>query len=184
MGQAIRRKVLVVEDEPELRHLAATVIEEADLDVVEVETADAALAFLQDHADEVVMVFTDVTLPGGGGRRRPHARLRGALAPHPGARHLRTRAAAEGWVAEDGAVPAQALAGAGCSGGCRQGRPWRRDPDDGPAASVTGTPARSGCFVPGWPEASDRLSRLLERRLLGIRWKKIGKGGAHRASLR
>jgi len=64
MGQAIRRKVLVVEDEPELRHLAATVIEEADLDVVEVETADAALAFLKDHADEVVMVFTDVTLPG------------------------------------------------------------------------------------------------------------------------
>ena len=64
MGQAIRRKVLVVEDEAELRHLAATVIEETDLDVVEVETADAALAFLQDHADEVVMVFTDVTLPG------------------------------------------------------------------------------------------------------------------------
>ncbi len=64
MGQAIRRTVLVVEDEPELRHLAATVIEETDLEVVEVETADAALAFLQDHADEVMMVFTDVTLPG------------------------------------------------------------------------------------------------------------------------
>ena len=63
-GRAIRRKVLVVEDEPELRHLAATVIEETDLDVVEIETADAALSFLQDHADEVVMVFTDVTLPG------------------------------------------------------------------------------------------------------------------------
>jgi two-component system, response regulator PdtaR len=64
MGQAIRRTVLVVEDEPELRHLAGAVIEEADLQVVEVETADAALAFLQDHADEVVMVFTDVTVPG------------------------------------------------------------------------------------------------------------------------
>lgn len=64
MGQAIRRKVLVVENEPELRHLAGAVIEEADLDVVEIENADAALSFLQDHADEVVMVFTDVTLPG------------------------------------------------------------------------------------------------------------------------
>lgn len=64
MGQSIRRKVLVVEDEPELRHLAGAVIEETDLEVVEVETADAALSFLQDHADEVVMVFTDVTLPG------------------------------------------------------------------------------------------------------------------------
>jgi hypothetical protein len=28
------------------------------------DTADAALAFLQDHADGVVMVFTDVPLPG------------------------------------------------------------------------------------------------------------------------
>jgi two-component system, response regulator PdtaR len=34
MGQSIRRKVLVVEDEPELRHLASAVIEEADLQVV------------------------------------------------------------------------------------------------------------------------------------------------------
>lgn len=64
MGQAIRRKVLLVENEPELRHLAATVIEETDMEVVETETADAALDFLRDHADEVVMVFTDVTVPG------------------------------------------------------------------------------------------------------------------------
>lgn len=64
MGQAIRRKVLVVEDEPEMRHLAATVIEETDLKVVEVEAANAALDFLQHHADEVVLVFTDVALPG------------------------------------------------------------------------------------------------------------------------
>jgi two-component system, response regulator PdtaR len=64
MGQAIRRKVLVVEDEPEVRSLAAALIEESDLQVVELDSADAALAFLEDHAHEVVMVFTDVALPG------------------------------------------------------------------------------------------------------------------------
>jgi DNA-binding NtrC family response regulator len=64
MGQAVRQKVLVVEDEPDLRSLAATLIEETDLQVVEMSSADAALAFLEHHADEVVMVFTDVGLPG------------------------------------------------------------------------------------------------------------------------
>ncbi|WP_046869236.1 response regulator [Microvirga massiliensis] len=64
MGQAIRRKVLVVEDEPEVRSLAATLLEETDLQVVELDSADAALAFLENRADEVVMVFTDVALPG------------------------------------------------------------------------------------------------------------------------
>jgi DNA-binding NtrC family response regulator len=64
MGREIRRKVLVVEDEPELRSLASALIEETDLQVVEMDSADAALAFLQHHADEVVLVFTAVTLRG------------------------------------------------------------------------------------------------------------------------
>jgi DNA-binding NtrC family response regulator len=64
MGQAIRRKVLVVEDDPDIRSLAAALIEETDVQVVEMESADAALAFLEDHADEVGLVFTDVALPG------------------------------------------------------------------------------------------------------------------------
>jgi DNA-binding NtrC family response regulator len=64
MGRAIMRKVLVVEDEPDLRSLASALIEETDLQVVEMDSADAALAFLQHHADEVVLVFTAVIVRG------------------------------------------------------------------------------------------------------------------------
>ena len=55
---------LIVEDDPDLRDLAAALLEETDLDVVEVESADVALAYLQERGGEVAMMFADVRLPG------------------------------------------------------------------------------------------------------------------------
>jgi DNA-binding NtrC family response regulator len=55
---------LIVEDDPDVRNLAATLLEETPLDVVEVENAEAALAHLQERGGEVAMIFADVRLPG------------------------------------------------------------------------------------------------------------------------
>jgi DNA-binding NtrC family response regulator len=55
---------LIVEDDADVRDLAAALLEETDLDVVEVESADAALAYLQERGGEVAMMFADVRLPG------------------------------------------------------------------------------------------------------------------------
>jgi CheY-like chemotaxis protein len=55
---------LIVEDDPEVRALAAVLLEETPLDVVEVESAEAALNCLQDRGGEVAMMFADVRLPG------------------------------------------------------------------------------------------------------------------------
>jgi DNA-binding NtrC family response regulator len=55
---------LIVEDDPDVRELAAALLEETELDVVEVATAEAALAYLQDHGGEVAMIFADIRLPG------------------------------------------------------------------------------------------------------------------------
>jgi two-component system, response regulator PdtaR len=56
--------VLVVEDDPDLRSLAAAVVEEVGLSVVEMASAEAALAFLREHAPDVVCVFADFELAG------------------------------------------------------------------------------------------------------------------------
>ena len=66
MGQAVREPsiALVLEDEPEVRFLAATILEETDLRVVEMESAEDALAFLRENASDVAMIFADVRLPG------------------------------------------------------------------------------------------------------------------------
>jgi DNA-binding NtrC family response regulator len=55
---------LIVEDDPDVRALAAVLLEETPLDVVEVETAEAALDCLQERGGEVAMMFADVRLPG------------------------------------------------------------------------------------------------------------------------
>jgi CheY-like chemotaxis protein len=55
---------LIVEEDPDVRELAAALLEETELDVVEVATAAAALAYLQDHGGEVAMIFADIRLPG------------------------------------------------------------------------------------------------------------------------
>ena len=55
---------LIVEDDPDVRDLAAALLEETPLDVVEVESAEAALDCLQERGGEVAMLFADVRLPG------------------------------------------------------------------------------------------------------------------------
>ena len=55
---------LIVEDEPDVRELAGALLEETPLDVVEVESAEAALAYLQERGGEVAMMFADIRLPG------------------------------------------------------------------------------------------------------------------------
>ncbi len=55
---------LIVEDHPDVRELAGALLEETDLEVVEVDTAEAALAYLQEHGGEVAMIFADIRLPG------------------------------------------------------------------------------------------------------------------------
>ena len=55
---------LVVEDDPAVRELAVALLEETKLDVADVESAEAALAYLQERGGEVALIFADVRLPG------------------------------------------------------------------------------------------------------------------------
>lgn len=55
---------LVVEDDPDIRELAAALLEETEFDVVEVESAEAALDCLQERGGEVAMIFADIRLAG------------------------------------------------------------------------------------------------------------------------
>ena len=66
MGQAQqkRRAVLVVEDDAELRHLTAALFEDEQMDSIECESAEAALAILLIGGREVAMIFADVRLRG------------------------------------------------------------------------------------------------------------------------
>jgi CheY-like chemotaxis protein len=56
------RIALVVEDDPDVRSFAATLIEETDLDVVEEDSAEAALAYLKGNAGSVALLFADIRL--------------------------------------------------------------------------------------------------------------------------
>jgi CheY-like chemotaxis protein len=56
--------VLVVDDEPLVRMLAAEILEEAEMEVVEASTAPAALAILE-RRDDILALFTDIDMPGG-----------------------------------------------------------------------------------------------------------------------
>jgi DNA-binding NtrC family response regulator len=55
---------LIVEDDPYVRELAAALLGETDFDMVEVEDAEAALAYLKNRGGEVAMMFADIRLPG------------------------------------------------------------------------------------------------------------------------
>ncbi len=55
---------LIVEDDPDVRALAGALLEETSLEVVEVESAEAALDCLQEPGGEMAMLFADVRLPG------------------------------------------------------------------------------------------------------------------------
>src|SRR5437588_2492604 len=66
MGQAHqkRRAVLIVEDDAELRSLTAALFEDEQMDAIECESAEAALATMLIGGREVVMIFADVRLRG------------------------------------------------------------------------------------------------------------------------
>jgi DNA-binding NtrC family response regulator len=54
----------VVEDEASLRALATEVLDEAGLTVVALDTVEAAAIYLREHAPDVALVFTDISLAG------------------------------------------------------------------------------------------------------------------------
>jgi len=55
---------LIVEDDPDLRELAAALLEETELRVVECEDAETAFATMCKHGDDVALIFADIRLPG------------------------------------------------------------------------------------------------------------------------
>jgi CheY-like chemotaxis protein len=59
-----RRAVLVVEDDAELRRLAARLLEDGELDTIECESAEAALATMLIRGRDIIMIFADIRLPG------------------------------------------------------------------------------------------------------------------------
>lgn len=58
--------VLIVEDEPLVRMLAADAISNENIDTLEAENAEIALELLHTHP-EVTILFTDVDMPGMNG---------------------------------------------------------------------------------------------------------------------
>jgi CheY-like chemotaxis protein len=66
MGQAQqkRRAVLIVEDDAELRSLTAALFEDEQVDTIECESAEAALAIMLIDGREVAMIIADVQLRG------------------------------------------------------------------------------------------------------------------------
>jgi DNA-binding NtrC family response regulator len=59
-----RRAVLIVEDDAELRSLTVALFEDEQLDTIECESAEAALAVMLIGGREVAMIFADIRLPG------------------------------------------------------------------------------------------------------------------------
>jgi DNA-binding NtrC family response regulator len=66
MGRAQHkhRAVLIVEDAADLRRLTAAMLEDEQLDIIECESAEAALAVMLIGGCEVAMIFADVRLRG------------------------------------------------------------------------------------------------------------------------
>jgi DNA-binding NtrC family response regulator len=66
MGQAQqkRRAVLIVEDDAELRGLTAALFEDGELDTIECESAEAALATMLIRGRDVAIIFADIWLRG------------------------------------------------------------------------------------------------------------------------
>jgi CheY-like chemotaxis protein len=64
MASARHLTAVVVEDDRDQRALAATLLEETEFEVIECDSAEAALDVLHARADPVALVFTDVRLAG------------------------------------------------------------------------------------------------------------------------
>jgi len=57
--QSKRRMALIVEDDIDLRVLTKTILEESELEIIECESAEAALATMLLRGRDVAMVFAD-----------------------------------------------------------------------------------------------------------------------------
>ncbi len=55
---------LVVDDDHMVRMLACDILEDAGFRTLDAGTGDAAVGILQAHADEIVLLFSDVEMPG------------------------------------------------------------------------------------------------------------------------
>ena len=66
MGQAqqTRGAVLIVEDDAELRNLTVALLEDEQLDTIECESAEAALAVMLIGGQHVALIFADIRLRG------------------------------------------------------------------------------------------------------------------------
>lgn len=81
IDQDQRRVALVVESDDEARALAATLLEETELAVVECTSAEAALSILQRKGERVAFIFADEELAGPRGGQ-DLARSATTLWPH------------------------------------------------------------------------------------------------------
>jgi DNA-binding NtrC family response regulator len=72
--------VLIVEDEPIVRMVAAVTMEEAGFEVVEAGNADEAVRILESRAD-IRIVFTDIDMPGSMDGLKLAAAVRGRWPP-------------------------------------------------------------------------------------------------------
>lgn len=59
-----RQVVLIVEDDRELRQLTAAVLQETSLEIIECESAEAALALMLIRGEQVVLIVSDIRLSG------------------------------------------------------------------------------------------------------------------------
>ncbi|MDB5632405.1 MAG: hypothetical protein JWR49_1260 [Tardiphaga sp.] len=64
MGYAHRSTALVVENDEMQRTLVSLLLEESEMNVIECESAEAAVLVLEESGDTVSMIFTDVELAG------------------------------------------------------------------------------------------------------------------------
>jgi CheY-like chemotaxis protein len=64
MGQAFKPTALVVENDELQRSLVSALLEESNMNVIQCESAEAAVLILDQSGDCVSMVFTDVELAG------------------------------------------------------------------------------------------------------------------------
>jgi DNA-binding NtrC family response regulator len=64
MGYAHKSTALVVENDETQRTLVSLLLEESEMNVIECESAEAAVLVLEESGDSVSMVFTDVELAG------------------------------------------------------------------------------------------------------------------------
>ena len=64
LGQPKRRIALIVEDDAEIRLITTAAIEESELEIIECESAEAALATMLLRGQDVAMIFADIRLSG------------------------------------------------------------------------------------------------------------------------